>query len=62
MAAAAGDIRAIIDRLVEERQSLRVESGSPAALDANRKALAYWQVELSRALMRETTAATPATT
>jgi len=53
MAAAATDIRNIIDRLVEERQRLRSEAGNTSALDANRRALAYWQFELSRALARE---------
>jgi hypothetical protein len=42
------DIRRIIDRLVEERQSLRATSADAATLHANREALAYWQRELSR--------------
>jgi hypothetical protein len=48
MTADSSDIRAIIDRLVEERQFLRNSGGDPAALNANRVALAYWQVQLTR--------------
>jgi len=57
MAAAQRDIRTIIDRLVEERQALRAAAADRATLDANRHALAYWQLELTRALAREAVAA-----
>ena len=53
MAAALLDIRTIIDRLVEERQSLRAAAADRPTLDANRNALAYWQLELTRALARD---------
>jgi hypothetical protein len=53
MAAAQLDIRTIIDRLVEERQGLRAAAADRATLDANRNALAYWQLELTRALARD---------
>ena len=53
MAAGHLDIRTIIDRLVEERQSLRAAAADQATLDANRNALAYWQLELTRALARD---------
>jgi hypothetical protein len=55
--ATSGDIRRIIDRLVQERQSLRASEADAAALHANREALAYWQLELSRTLAREAAAA-----
>jgi hypothetical protein len=53
MSVASGDIRGIIDRLVVERQSLRADGGDLAALHANRLALAYWQLQLTRALAAE---------
>jgi len=53
MTADSSDIRAIIDRLVEERQLLRTSGGDIAALNANRAALAYWQVQLSRVCFEE---------
>ena len=53
MGATSGDIRRIIDRLVQERQALRSGEADGAALHANREALAYWQLELSRTLVRE---------
>jgi hypothetical protein len=53
MAAAERDIRTIIDALVEERQALRAAATDRGALDANRTALAYWQLELTRALARD---------
>jgi len=56
MAADHLDIRTIIDRLVEERQSLRATAADQATLDANRNALAYWQLELTRALARDAVA------
>jgi hypothetical protein len=55
--ATSGDIRRIIDRLVQERQSLRATQSEGAVLHANREALAYWQLELSRTLAREAVAA-----
>ena len=60
MAVASGDIRGIIDRLVVERQSLRADGGDLAQLHANRLALAYWQLQLSRALAAEALAREPA--
>jgi hypothetical protein len=60
MAAAQLDIRTIIDRLVEERQGLRAAAADRATLDANRNALAYWQLELTRALARDALARTAA--
>jgi hypothetical protein len=53
VSATSGDIRRIIDRLVEERQSLRSAKAESAELHANREALAYWQAQLSRTLARE---------
>jgi hypothetical protein len=53
MTADSSDIRAIIDRLVEERQLLRTTDGDIAALNANRVALSYWQVQLSRVCFEE---------
>jgi hypothetical protein len=55
--ATSGDIRRIIDRLVQERQSLRVTEADGAMLQANAKALGYWQLELSRKQVREAVAA-----
>jgi len=49
MNAAPSEIRVIIDRLVEERQLLRRNGGDAATLNANRAALAYWQLQLTRA-------------
>jgi hypothetical protein len=46
-------IRRILDRLVQERQHLRHEPESAAALEANRLALVYWQQQLQRALLAE---------
>ena len=60
MAAAQLDIRTIIDRLVEERQGLRAAAADRATLDANRNALAYWQLELTPALARDALARTAA--
>jgi hypothetical protein len=48
-------IREILDDLVHQRQSLR-NSTSPDAsglLEANRRSIAYWQAELSEALLAE---------
>ena len=44
-------IRAVIDALVHERQLLRHTGTDPAALEANRLAIVYWQQELSRRLV-----------
>ena len=46
----------MLDSLVCERQELRYRGTDPAALEANRIALVYWQQELSRRLI-ETSAA-----
>jgi hypothetical protein len=46
-------IRRILDRLVQERQQLRHEPDSGAALEANRLALVYWQQQLQRVLLAE---------
>jgi len=54
--ATSGDVRRIIDRLVEQRQSLRATSADAATLHANREGIAYWQRELSRALAHEAAA------
>jgi hypothetical protein len=53
MGVASAEIRRIIDHLVQERQRLRADGSESAALNANRLALAYWQLELSRTLARE---------
>jgi len=50
----------MIEQLVEERQSLRAASADAATLEANRKALAHWQLELTRALARDALAASDA--
>jgi hypothetical protein len=57
--ATSGDIRRIIDRLVQERQSLRATEADGAMLRANAEALGYWQLELSRKQVREAAAAQP---
>lgn len=46
-------IRVILDRLVLERQRLRGSEGDRAMLEANRISIAYWQAELSAALVAE---------
>ena len=51
--ATRSDIQTIIDRLVEERQTLRAANVEGPALDANRKALAYWQLALTRVMADE---------
>ena len=51
--AAASDIRSIIDKLVQERQALRAAGADRAALDANRHALAYWQLALTQHAVQE---------
>jgi len=53
MPVASTEIRAIIDKLVEERQRLRAGNEDAQLLNANRLALAYWQLELSRTLSSE---------
>ena len=50
------DIQTIIDKLVEQRQSLRAAAADPAILEANRHALAYWHLEFTRALARDANA------
>jgi hypothetical protein len=50
---ADADIRTIIDRLVEERQTLRRAQADRTTLDANRAAIAYWHVALMRAAAEE---------
>jgi hypothetical protein len=50
--AAVSEIQAIIDYLVQERQSLRARGGDREALDANRAALVYWQREIGRVAAR----------
>lgn len=60
MAAASSEIRAIIDTLVQERQSLRAGGADRSTLDANRRALAYWQLALTQAAARERLVAKPA--
>ncbi len=47
----ADRIRMTLDSLVRERQELRHRGTDPAALEANRIALVYWQKELSRRLI-----------
>jgi hypothetical protein len=44
-------IRAILNTLVRERQTLRHAGTDPAALEANRLAIVYWQQELSSRLI-----------
>lgn len=51
--AAQLDITTIIDRLVEERQALRAAAADRGALDPNRAALAYWQLQLTRMFARD---------
>jgi hypothetical protein len=41
-------ILAVLDSLVRERQALRHSDTDPAALEANRIAIVYWQQELSK--------------
>jgi len=58
--AAAQIATRMIEQLVMERQSLRAASADAATLEANRKALAHWQLELTRALARDALAASDA--
>jgi hypothetical protein len=44
-------IRMVLDSLVRERQALRHRDTDPAALEANRLAIVYWQQELSKRLI-----------
>jgi hypothetical protein len=53
VAAAPSEIRAIIDQLVQERQSLRASGADRPTLDANRRALAYWQLALTRSFAHD---------
>jgi hypothetical protein len=47
-------IRGILDQLVLQRQRLRGSAERDAGLlEANRRGIAYWQAELSRALLAE---------
>jgi hypothetical protein len=50
--AAVSEIQAIIDYLVQERQTLRDRGGGKEALDANREALVYWQREIGQVAAR----------
>lgn len=43
-------IRTVLDSLVGERQELRRRGTDPAALEANRIGIVYWQQELSKRL------------
>jgi hypothetical protein len=45
-------IRRVLDSLVQERQELRRRNTDPAALEANRLAIVYWQQELSKRLIK----------
>ena len=47
----ADRIRLVLDSLVSERQALRHLGNDPAALEANRLAIVYWQQELSKRLI-----------
>jgi hypothetical protein len=53
MAPAHLDLRATIDRLVEERQALRAAAADRATLDANRRVLVDCQLEFTRAVARD---------
>ncbi len=44
-------IQAIIRSAVSERQSMRRAGADKAALEANRRAIVYWQGRLARALI-----------
>lgn len=47
-------IRRTLDELVLQRQRLRGSAnGDAGLLEANRRSIAYWQTELSRALLAE---------
>jgi hypothetical protein len=43
-------IRAVINFLVGERQTLRLAGSDRTALEANRLSIVYWQQELSKRL------------
>ena len=60
MAADASNIRAIIDQLVQERQALRTAGADRMTLDANRRALAYWQLALTQVSLRDALEGRPA--
>jgi len=47
----ADRIRAVLDSLARERQALRHRDTDPAALEANRFAIVYWQQQLSKRLI-----------
>ena len=44
-------VRAVLTSLVHERQVLRRAGTDPAALEANRLSIVYWQQELSKRLI-----------
>jgi hypothetical protein len=46
-------VREILARLVSERQGLRREAADRPALEANRRAIVYWQAQLTRSLIAE---------
>jgi hypothetical protein len=46
-------IQGIIRSVVSERQRLRHDGAGRAALEANRRAIVYWQARLAEALARE---------
>lgn len=48
----ADRIRAVLDSLVRQRQALRDRDADPAALEANRLAIVYWQQKLSQRLIQ----------
>jgi hypothetical protein len=48
-------VREILARLVSERQGLRREAADRPALEANRRAIVYWQAQLTRSLIAEHT-------
>ena len=47
----ADRVRSVLSSLVHERQALRYAGTDPAALEANRLAIVYWQQELSKRLI-----------
>ena len=49
----AETIHQILRSAVSERQRLRQAGAERAALEANRKAIVYWQARLAQALARE---------
>jgi hypothetical protein len=49
-AATAEDVREIVRELIHQRERLRRDGTDAATLEANRLAIVYWQLQLSRAL------------